>query len=140
MRSKKPVICFKIFLIGASIFCGSGSIANEIPDFIELDQDVYKSNRKGPVPFEHEMHAEDYEVACDECHHIFKEGKNVWKEGDPVQRCVACHDPSKSEGDVKKLRLAFHKNCKGCHRKLKKEGISEDAPYRKCTDCHRKKS
>ena len=137
---KKYVMCVAVFAAGLFFFTAGGLVADDIPDFIELDKDVYKRNRKGPVPFEHEMHAEDYERACTECHHDYRDGENVWKEGDPVQKCKECHDPSKSKGDVKKLRLAFHKNCKGCHRALKKEGISEDAPYRKCSGCHEKKS
>jgi len=140
MISKKPVACFGGLLAGLFFFAAGGLIANEIPDFIELDQDLYKSNRKGPVPFEHGMHTEDYEVVCNKCHHIYKDGNNVWKEADPVQKCEACHDPSESKGDIKKLRLAFHKNCKGCHKELKKEGISDEAPYRRCSDCHEKKS
>lgn len=83
-------------------------------------------------------HSESYEVACRECHHDYKDGKNLWEEGDPVKKCSECHSPLKSEGNVKRLQLAYHKNCKTCHRKLVKEGISEEAPYRRCTDCHEK--
>ena len=52
--------------------------------------------------------------------------------------CSACHDPQKRDGRVRKLNIAFHKNCKGCHRKLAGEGGTE-APYKQCTDCHEKR-
>ena len=128
MISKKPVACFGGLLAGLFFFAAGGLIANEIPDFIELDQDLYKSNRKGPVPFEHGMHTEDYEVVCNKCHHIYKDGNNVWKEADPVQKCEACHDPSESKGDIKKLRLAFHKNCKGVPQGIEERGYIGRSP------------
>jgi hypothetical protein len=114
------------------IFAFSGS---EMPEKIVIDNKGYKSDRKGPVPFNHQAHAEDYGIACDECHHVYQNGKNVWEEGDEVQKCSACHDPKESKGDVKKLQIAFHTNCRNCH----KESGSEDAPWKTCYGCHKKK-
>ena len=111
-----------------------------VPEEIVIENENYKSDKKGPVRFSHLNHSEDYDVACSECHHDYQDGKNVWKEGDPVKRCFACHNPLKSEEKVKKLKLAFHRNCKNCHKDLAKKGISKDAPYRKCNDCHEKRS
>ena len=115
-------------------------IATEIPDDISIENKGYNSDRRGPVSFSHLNHAEDYDISCMDCHHEYRNGKNVWKEDDPVKGCAECHSPSESRDDVKKLSIAFHKNCKGCHRKLAKEGITKDAPYRKCTDCHERNS
>jgi len=114
------------------VFGFSGS---EMPEEMMIDNEGYKSDRKGPVPFSHQTHAEDYGLSCDECHHVYESGKNVWEEGDEVQKCTTCHDPKESKGDVKKLQLAFHRNCKNCHR----ESGSEDAPYKTCYGCHQKK-
>jgi hypothetical protein len=110
----------------------------EFPDEIFINNQVYKPDRKGPVYFSHAEHAEGYVDACDACHHDYKDGKNVWQEGQPVQKCAACHDPQKREGKVRKLNIAYHKNCKGCHRELAGEGGTQ-APYRQCTDCHAKR-
>jgi hypothetical protein len=110
------------------------------PQDITIENEGYKPDRKGPVSFSHTNHAQDYEVSCLDCHHNYQDGKNVWKEGDPVKKCVECHSPLKNSGKTKKLSIAFHKNCKTCHRNLAKEGISKDAPYKQCTDCHEKKS
>ena len=87
----------------------------EMPEEIYIENKVYKTDRKGPVGFSHSEHAEGYVEACDGCHHEYRDGENVWEEGQPVKKCSACHDPSKSKGTVKKLNIAFHKNCKGDH-------------------------
>ena len=110
------------------------------PDDIMIENEGYKPDRKGPVSFSHTNHAEDYEVSCMQCHHEYKDGENIWNEGDPVKKCVECHSPLANQGEAKKLSIAFHKNCKACHRNLAKEGISKDAPYKQCTNCHEKRS
>jgi len=112
--------------------------AQEMPEEIVINNKVYETDRKGSVRFSHSDHAESYVDTCDGCHHEYKDGENIWEEGQFVKKCFTCHDPSKSEGRVKKLNIAYHKNCKGCHRKLAKEG-GTDAPYRQCTDCHEKR-
>lgn len=111
----------------------------EMPEEIYIENKVYTTDRKGPVRFSHSEHAEGYVESCDICHHEYKDGENVWEEGQPVKKCAACHDPSRSKGSIKKLNIAFHKNCKGCHRKLAQEGQGTDAPFKQCTDCHEKR-
>ncbi len=126
-------------LICGVVLLSAGNITadeQEPPEEVVLDSDVYKTNRRGPVTFSHLNHAEDYEVACNQCHHEYKDGKNIWEEGDPVKKCASCHDPNRNQGNAKKLSIAYHKNCKTCHRDLAKSGASKDAPYRKCSDCH----
>ncbi|MBF0475071.1 MAG: cytochrome c3 family protein [Deltaproteobacteria bacterium] len=85
---------------------------------------------KPGVPFDHKKHTTDYKVKCDKCHHVYKDGKNVFKEGDPVQKCGACHT-DKMEGKKLKLQNAYHKNCKDCHKEANK------GPFQKCEDCHK---
>lgn len=138
MKSKKNLVPFiiSIFFLSCSIY---GLKANDIPEEITIDDQGFKVKRRGPVPFPHLSHAEDYGIACKECHHYYEDGKNVWKEGDPVNKCIDCHDPNENDGNIKNLRLAFHRNCKTCHQNMAKEGITEDAPYKKCSGCHEKK-
>ena len=112
--------------------------AQEAPEEIVINNEVYKTDRKGSVLFSHSEHADNYVESCDGCHHEYKDGQNIWEEGQPVKKCSSCHDPSKREGKIRKLNIAFHKNCKGCHRELAKEGPTQ-APYRQCTDCHEKR-
>jgi|WetSurSiteA1Bulk_404760.scaffolds.fasta_scaffold95930_2 predicted CXXCH cytochrome family protein len=102
-------------------------------DKIVLDQEMCGKNIRGPVEFSHFNHAADYGLSCSECHHDYVDGENIWKEGDWVNKCVECHDPCESDGKVKRLKMAFHKNCVGCHQK-----INSDAPFRACKDCHKR--
>jgi len=137
---KKKFMCLLMALFAGLLLVNLGDlIADEPPDDIVIDNEGYETDRKGPVTFSHLNHYEDYEVTCEECHHDYQGGENVWKEGDTVKKCLECHSPLENQGDVKKLQIAYHKNCKNCHRQLAKEGISEDAPYKQCTDCHEKK-
>jgi predicted CXXCH cytochrome family protein len=130
-----------ILFIGAAIACAvlfavvSIPLATDAPDEINILDSSIENPKKGAVHFTHKKHAVDYKIACTECHHVYKEGKNVFKQGDPVQKCSACHDPVKSEGNVKKLMLAFHKNCQGCHKDLEAAG-KPTGPTKKCNDCH----
>jgi hypothetical protein len=110
----------------------------ETPEEIDIENNVYEVDRKGSVWFPHLDHAEGYDIDCHACHHEYQGSKNIWQEGQPVKKCLSCHDPARNEGRLKKLRTAFHGNCKGCHKKLAKEGETT-APYKKCTDCHEKK-
>ena len=142
----------KVFFVGilAAIFClvfghllvsaasQNSAEEQEFPDEILIDNPIYRPDRKGAVYFSHAEHAEGYVDACEACHHDYQDGKNVWEEGQPVQKCAECHDPQKRDGKVRKLNIAYHKNCKGCHRKLAGEGDTR-APYRQCTDCHAKR-
>jgi len=127
---------FMIIVFFTSLGALIAAEEQEIPEEIILDSDIYETNRKGPVTFSHMNHAEDYELECIQCHHEYKDGKNIWKEGNPVKKCSSCHDPSKNQGNARKLSVAYHKNCKGCHKNLVIEQGSTDAPYKKCYDCH----
>jgi hypothetical protein len=129
-----------VILVGLPLLYMGDLIAVEQPDDIMIDNEGYNPDRKGPVSFSHLNHSEDYEVTCMECHHEYQSGKNVWKEGDPVKKCAECHIPLENQGEVKKLQIAFHKNCKTCHKDLAQKGITKDAPYRQCNNCHEKKS
>jgi hypothetical protein len=106
----------------------------EVPDLVVIEDQGYQSDRKGPVKFSHVKHNKEYKVSCDECHHLYKDGKNLWKEGDHVDKCVACHDPAEEKDRTIKLQSAFHNNCRGCHTEMNKQG--KKAPDKKCNDCH----
>ena len=125
--------------------------ANLIPSLfceITMNSNVYGKHKKPLVTFSHKKHNADYKIACVDCHHVLKDGKNVWKEGDDVQKCDTCHSEAKAPSgkDAPKLSKqekimkyhysAIHENCVGCHKAEKKKG--KDAPS-SCKDCHLKK-
>lgn len=134
---------FCIFLtamVTALLFLSVGTLVlaakDEPKQVIEIENKGYTKDKKSPVPFDHMAHTKAG-VKCDDCHHVYKDGKNTWKEGDEVQKCSTCHDLNKdTEKDgmkVMKLQNAYHRNCKNCHKEKKK------GPYKKCNDCHVKK-
>jgi hypothetical protein len=136
---RKRILFLGAVIISMALFAGTGLlIATDAPDEISIYADAIKTHKKGPVNLTHKKHHVDYKIACTECHHVYQEGKNIYKEGDPVQKCQECHDAEKSEGNVKKLMLAYHKNCQGCHKELEKAG-KKSGPTKKCNDCHAKK-
>ncbi|MBW2108865.1 MAG: cytochrome c3 family protein [Deltaproteobacteria bacterium] len=124
-------------------FVISSVCATSAPDKIVMNNKVFKKHKKALVHFTHKKHHEQYKVACTECHHVMKDGKNVWKDGDPVQKCTECHKGAKAKGKMPKAEKikgfyynAIHANCVGCHKDMKKKG--KKAPSA-CKDCHPKK-
>ena len=134
---RKWIFFMGVVILSIALLIGGGIlIAKDAPDEMNIKTDVFEKRKYKPTFFTHKKHNVDYKIACTECHHVYKEGKNIYKEGDPVQKCFECHDVKKSEGKKKKLMLAFHKNCQGCHRELKK-AEKKTGPV-KCNKCHEK--
>ena len=122
------------------------AVCSDAPETITMDSKVFGEHTKALVTFSHKKHNVDYKVACAECHHKYEGGKNVWKEGDPVEKCDACHKEakppagdksSKAEKIQKYYFTAIHENCVGCHKEMKKAG--KPTGPTSCTDCHPKK-
>ena len=110
------------------------------PDDIAIKSSVWKKKKYEDPKLTHKKHAEEYKIQCDQCHHIYTDGKNTWKEGQKVDKCETCHTSAKTgkalreaSAEEKKLSLykAFHDNCKGCHKDQQKGPI-------KCIECHPK--
>ena len=137
----KKILSVLVVVLTGLLFLAVGALtAADVPDKVSISGKGYKEDKKGPVNLTHKKHSTDYKVACADCHHEYTDGKNTWKEGDAVKKCGACHDPLVKKGKVAKLQVAYHKNCKDCHKALIKEGKSKKAPFKKCNDCHEKKS
>ncbi len=141
--NKKWTTLFIVFCTGLMfITVGALTAAEKVepPDEVTIENEGYKTDKKGPVKLDHKKHNKEYKVACADCHHEYKDEKNVWKEGMPVKKCAECHNPLKKEGKTLKLNVGYHKNCKTCHKKIVKEDPAKKAPFKKCTECHQKKS
>ena len=116
----------------------------KVPDEMKLQNKGYAKDKKGAVKLTHKKHNVDFKIACAECHHVYEGGKNVWKEGDHVDKCSKCHPilwekgKKKKKGEAMKLQNAYHKNCKTCHKTLAKEE-KKTGPFKKCNKCHEKK-
>ena len=128
---KRLLSFFSVAIAGFLFFAVGPLPADDMPEEIQIASKGYKRKIYKPVIFTHLIHVEDYGVECNECHHDYKDGENVWEEGDPVKKCGVCHSPRKKQGNVHRLVFAFHFNCKKCHKE------NESHP-RECTECHTK--
>jgi len=117
------------------------------PDEILIGSKLWPERKFGDAKFTHKKHAQDYKICCADCHHVYRDGKNVWTEGQEVQKCDACHTFVKTgkalmdaTAEEKKLSLhnALHQNCRGCHARVNKENNNQAAPV-KCMGCHPQK-
>jgi hypothetical protein len=97
-----------------------------------LQSDKFRPRTKGPVLFRHQPH-EAAGLACTACHHDYTGSRNLWRQGLPVAKCEACHSAQPRPG-VLDLKNAFHRQCKGCHLKVRQRGRT--AGPVKCQDCH----
>jgi hypothetical protein len=116
-----------------SLLGAHGASLTEAPAVSLLKVPEPGSRHKPPVPFSHRVH-EARGVACTQCHHDYQGRRNVWRQGQPVATCQACHGlrPEARRLDVKN---AFHRQCKGCHLRLRQQG--RQAGPITCQGCHR---
>ncbi len=113
------------------------------PDEIVLKPDLWDSLTRAPVKFTHEKHVQDYTIECKDCHHVYQDGKNVWDPSMPADKCQTCHDEPTVKGETqlppeekkRNLKLAFHNNCRSCHKDVKKDDPETTAPV-SCSQCH----
>ncbi len=111
----------------------------EYENYMLIQNDAYPNRKLGPVKFTHDTHWEDYGIYCEDCHHDYVDGENVWTEDDEARPCISCHKPDKPQGTVYKLATAYHKSCRTCHRDMNDGGEEEYAPF-KCYSCHERKT
>ncbi len=120
-----------LILISPSLLCAQ-------PDKVVLgSSDVPGGKTRPAVTFPHNRHVENG-LSCKDCHHLYKDGKNVLDEGTLEEgreniRCSACHSPKSRLS----LERAFHNQCIGCHRTYWKE--EKKTGPRFCGECHVRK-
>ncbi len=133
IRGKIAVCALIVF--STILFAGMAVAANKVPegDISIHSGDVFKEFKQGPVIFPHAKHKA---LKCTQCHHEYKDGKNVWQEGQEVKKCSACHK-LEADGKIVKLEKAYHDACQVCHKKLKSEN-KPTGPVT-CAKCHQKK-
>jgi hypothetical protein len=110
-----------------------GGALNEPPATSLLRIPVAGSRQKPPVKFSHQRH-EAVRVACTQCHHEYRNRRNVWHKGLPAPQCPTCHG-LRPEARRLDLKNAYHRQCKGCHLRLGQQGRA--AGPIECRGCHR---
>ncbi len=94
-----------------------------------IEDDGFQKNQRPPSVFKHDEHNETAEIeACNECHHVYENGKKLEDESSEDLLCSDCHTENSSDNQPG-LEKAFHLNCKGCHQAKKKGPIM-------CGQCH----
>jgi hypothetical protein len=142
---KLSLLVFGLAALVIVLLCAAVQATQEASETITMNSGVYAKHTKALVTFTHKKHHVDYKVSCSDCHHIYEDGKNVWKQGGEVKKCEACHTEAKApKGDktpkaekiVKYHYSAIHANCQGCHKALKTAGKATGPTT--CAGCHPK--
>ncbi|MGC8603961.1 MAG: cytochrome c3 family protein [Desulfomonilaceae bacterium] len=135
MQIRGKIVLGLVVVFSVTIMLGVVFAANKAPEgTISIHEgDVFKEFKQGPVLFPHAKHKA---LKCTDCHHEYKDGKNVWKEGQEVKKCSVCHK-LEANGKIVKLEKAFHERCQTCHKKFKNENKPTGPVV--CNKCHQKK-
>jgi hypothetical protein len=161
---KKQLLLLLMVLALGLVFAITNAADQEVPKILTMNSKVYKGaglQKMIHLPFSHQKHSDKteqkgYNIACSECHHRYEEGKNLWKEGDKVEKCEVCHkepgptkeekkaarkDKEKQRELIKKYHYsAVHSNCLKCHKDMKKSGAEKFGPVGCTKGCHNKNS
>jgi hypothetical protein len=98
-------------------------------DMQVIDDGGFAIKQRPVVVFVHDEHNELAEIEdCNECHHVYEDGKKLEDESSEDRSCSECHAENASDQQPG-LRKAFHMNCKGCHGKHQKGPLM-------CGQCH----
>ncbi len=126
-----------VMLFGTAL--GIGSVATaETGGLTTPDKEIIITGKK-PARFDHNKHLA-LGVTCGQCHHdgehnsLAEEAILAMENGNKLQ-CASCHNPDFANEKLNSVKLAFHGNCKVCH----KQGVGDIKGPTKCTGCHIKK-
>ncbi len=146
---KQSLLTLMVAILSVGLVFSVVYATQKSPDDITMNSPVFKKHKKALVNLSHKKHNAEYKIPCNDCHHVYEGGKNTWKEGDEVKKCVACHKEAKApkakKGAPKMPKAekiknyyysAIHANCVTCHKAEKKKGKKAPAA---CKDCHPKK-
>ena len=143
---KRSMLVLAVAAMSVMFLFAVVNATQECTDTMTMESKLFPTHKKSLVTFTHKKHNVDYKIPCADCHHVYTDGKNTWKEGDAVQRCDACHAEAKapSGADAPKLSKkekiqkyyysAIHENCAGCHKALKK--AAKPTGPTSCKECH----
>lgn len=125
---KKNIKYIFLFMTASMFILAS---ANSQEEMNQIDNSVFEQPERVSVLFKHDEHNEKADIEnCNECHHLYEDGKKIEDESSEDQYCSDCHEMEAS-GRKPALMQAFHMNCKGCHLDQKAGPIT-------CGECHNK--
>ncbi len=122
-------IKYLFIAVAVSVFIFVSAYSQE--DMVVVDNSVFDNPQRVSSLFKHDEHNENASIEdCNECHHVYENGKKLEDESSEDQKCLDCHEKEASS-NTPALMKAFHTNCKGCHLRQKKGPIM-------CGECHKK--
>jgi len=121
MKKKLMGISLVVMLLVAAVVIPVAKATNKGPDSVTLD---FNGKKKHVANFPHHDHQARVHDDCSVCHH-------KWDKHSDPKACKSCHG-EKADGAKPKMKDAYHKRCKGCHKKEKKGPT-------KCKGCHGRK-
>ena len=120
----------RILILVLALALGLSGAAWSQDEVMTLDSKDLGPHQRPLVVFQHERHSQNLE--CQSCHHDYdKYMNNNFEDGAP---CARCHRPGGTARNRVPLRLAFHRECKGCHQALRARGTPAGPVM--CGQCH----
>ncbi|MGB8424444.1 MAG: cytochrome c3 family protein [Desulfobacterales bacterium] len=125
MKTRAPMMILPIL----AVFLVVVVTAYSQEDMTHIDTSDFSRPRRAPSVFPHDQHNEAAVIeACNQCHHVYEDGKKLEDESSEGERCSDCHT-LEAQGHQPGLMRAFHMNCMGCHQKQNKGPVM-------CGECH----
>jgi hypothetical protein len=107
------------------------TIAGAQENMTAVDNSVFGKPERSQAVFRHDSHNEKAGIdTCNECHHVYQDGKKLEDASSEDKRCSDCHGLADADR-TPSLRKAFHFNCRGCHEKSARGPVM-------CGECHLK--
>ena len=131
-----------ILFFANGLYAGTEFYGEITIDYNKYPERYFKLSKRNYVEFPHALHVMDFELSCEQCHHVDLELD------DEVQPCAECHieltPTTKNRKSIILLRNAYHASCRECHKEFNKEvgdprGFKKTAPPTSCSGCHIKK-
>ena len=127
---KRNLMAILLIAVFALIVLVVASYSQE--DVTTVNDSAFERHMRPAVLFSHDAHNEQAEIEeCNECHHVYENGKKVEEDSSEDSECSECH-VSEEENYPISLVKAYHINCKGCHLEKKAGPVM-------CAECHPRK-
>ncbi|MFP4473959.1 MAG: acidic tetraheme cytochrome c3 TmcA [Desulfatibacillaceae bacterium] len=125
MRGHTKTFCV---VLGVCLVLLGAMAAFSQEDVTEVDDSIFLTRMRPPVPFNHEEHNEKAELwDCIVCHHYGEEDELIPDMTSEGMECSECH--YEGDGFPMDVVRAYHLNCRGCHKERKQGPVT-------CGQCH----
>jgi hypothetical protein len=121
-----------LFLVSFLAVSCAGFSAYCQEDMSFVRDSAFTDRMRPSVPFLHDEHNEMANIEeCNECHHVWEDGKILEWDSSEDKECSECHLSEESGETHMDLIKAYHDMCKGCH-------MNQKAGPVQCSECHMK--